>query len=47
MNNYCWIRSSVITVMLTAALLLGGAVFAADHVSGQVTIGGAPWTKRQ
>ena len=45
MNNYCWIRSSVITVMLTAALLLGGAVFAADHVSGQVTIGGAPLDK--
>jgi len=45
MNIYCWIRSSVMTVMSTVALLLGGVVFAADHVSGQVTIGGAPIDK--
>jgi len=45
MNIYCWIRSSVMAVMPIAALLLGGAGFAADHVSGQVTIGGAPVDK--
>jgi hypothetical protein len=39
------IRASLVGVMSMAMLLLCGVVFAADHVNGQVTIGGEPVAK--
>ncbi len=36
------IRASLVGVMSIAMLLLCGVVFAADHVNGQVTVGGEP-----
>jgi hypothetical protein len=41
MNVSSWIRCCLLGGLSGAALLLAGSTFAADHVSGQVTIGGA------
>jgi len=42
MKLFIWVRCSLIVVLSISAMLQAGSVFGAEHLSGQVTIGGAP-----